>query len=94
MRLSPPVFSQLFNILLEPLLLILVQNTQTMWRRIVIAAIHNGIQVQPLYVALDFFEGYRSEHLPSNLMQNRRGYFDANTYESVDQLFSKFFPTT
>jgi 6-phosphogluconate dehydrogenase len=43
--------------------------------------------------ALAYFDGYRSERLPANLLQAQRDYFGAHTYERVDQPRGKFFHT-
>ena len=43
--------------------------------------------------ALAFFDGYRSERLPANLLQAQRDYFGAHTYERIDQPRGKFFHT-
>jgi 6-phosphogluconate dehydrogenase len=43
--------------------------------------------------ALAFFDGYRRERLPANLLQAQRDYFGAHTYERVDQPRGRFFHT-
>ncbi len=63
------------------------------WRRVVAAAITNGIPVPALSSALNYFDGYRSERLPANLLQAQRDYFGAHTYERIDSPRGKFFHT-
>lgn len=43
--------------------------------------------------ALAFFDGFRSERLPANLLQAQRDYFGAHTYERVDRERGQFFHT-
>lgn len=63
------------------------------WRRVVAEAVTNGIPVPALSSALCYFDGYRSERLPANLLQAQRDYFGAHTYERIDQPRGKFFHT-
>jgi 6-phosphogluconate dehydrogenase len=41
--------------------------------------------------ALSYYDGYRSEKLPANLLQGQRDFFGAHTYERTDQPRGKFF---
>ena len=52
-----------------------------------------GIPVPCLSAALAYFDGYRSERLPANLLQAQRDYFGAHTYERIDQPRGQFFHT-
>lgn len=63
------------------------------WRKVVASAVTNGIPVPALSSALSYFDGYRSERLPANLLQAQRDYFGAHTYERVDQPRGQFFHT-
>jgi 6-phosphogluconate dehydrogenase len=63
------------------------------WRKVVATAVTNGIPVPALSSALCYYDGYRSERLPANLLQAQRDYFGAHTYERVDQPRGKFFHT-
>ncbi len=63
------------------------------WRRIVSAAVQAGVPVPAFATALEFFDGYRSERLPANLLQAQRDYFGAHTYERVDRPRGQFFHT-
>ncbi|HEB77088.1 MAG TPA: NADP-dependent phosphogluconate dehydrogenase, partial [Methylothermaceae bacterium] len=55
------------------------------WRRSVADAVLNGLPVPALASALAYYDGYRSEHLPANLIQAQRDFFGAHTYERIDQ---------
>ena len=52
-----------------------------------------GIPLPCLSAALAYFDGYRSEQLPANLLQAQRDYFGAHTYERIDQPRGRFFHT-
>jgi 6-phosphogluconate dehydrogenase len=59
----------------------------------VAAAVKSGIPVPAMASALTFFDGYRSERLPANLIQAQRDYFGAHTYERLDKPRGEFFHT-
>ncbi len=63
------------------------------WRRSVSAAMLNGIPVPAFASALCYYDGYRTESLPANLIQAQRDYFGAHTYERVDAPRGQFFHT-
>jgi 6-phosphogluconate dehydrogenase len=63
------------------------------WRRAVAAAVQLGIPVPAYSAALAFYDGYRSERLPANLIQAQRDYFGAHTYERVDRPRGQVFHT-
>ena len=52
-----------------------------------------GSRCPAMTSALAYFDGYRSERLPANLLQAQRDYFGAHTYERVDQPRGQFFHT-
>ncbi len=54
------------------------------WRKVVIAAITNGIAAPAFSASLAYYDSYRRERLPANLTQSQRDYFGAHTYQSVD----------
>ncbi len=85
--------SNLNNLLLDPYFNKEVVESQTSWRRVVAKAVENGVPVPAMSSALAFFDGYRSEHLPANLIQAQRDYFGAHTYERVDYPRNQFFHT-
>lgn len=79
------------NLLLDPYFGEVITDAQAAWRRVMIYAIEQGIPVPAMSSALAFFDGYRSEQLPANLLQAQRDYFGAHTFERVDQPRGKFF---
>lgn len=54
------------------------------WRSIVSLAIQVGIPTPAMSSAISFYDGYRSERLPANLLQAQRDYFGAHTFELLD----------
>ena len=81
------------NLLLDPFFKETIENAQASWRRVIAATVSNGIPVPALTTALAYFDGYRSERLPANLLQAQRDYFGAHMYERVDQPRGEFFHT-
>jgi len=71
---------------------ILSENSES-WRRVIAAAVSQGIPVPAMSSALSWFDSYRSEWLPANLLQAQRDYFGAHTYERIDEPEGKFFHT-
>jgi len=83
----------LSNLLLDPYFRKTIDAAQGSWRRVVSAAIANGIPVPALSSALSYFDGFRSARLPANLLQAQRDYFGAHTYERTDKPRGEFFHT-
>jgi 6-phosphogluconate dehydrogenase len=81
------------NLLLDSYFTQTVLQAQEGWRRVVSAAIEMGIPVPAMSSALAYFDGYRSERLPANLLQAQRDYFGAHTYERTDRPRGEFFHT-
>jgi 6-phosphogluconate dehydrogenase len=81
------------NLLLDPFFTSILEDAQASWRRVAAAAVQNGIAAPALLSALAYFDGYRSERLPANLLQAQRDYFGAHTYERVDKKRGEFFHT-
>ena len=67
-----------------------IDKTQSNWRKIVSKAIETGLPVPAMSSALAFYDGYRTEHLPANLLQAQRDYFGAHTYERLDTSGKRF----
>ena len=84
---------ELKNLLLDPYFKEKVVNAQQGWRNIIAEAARNGVPVPALSAALNYFDGYRSERLPANLLQAQRDYFGAHTYERLDRPRGEFFHT-
>jgi 6-phosphogluconate dehydrogenase len=83
----------LTNLLLDPYFNHEVERAQTSWRKVVAQAVELGIPLPAMSAALAFYDGYRHERLPANLVQAQRDYFGAHTYERVDKPRGEFFHT-
>jgi len=83
----------LHNLLLDPYFTSKILQAQQGWRRVVSEAILHGIAIPAMATALNYFDGYRSERLPANLLQAQRDYFGAHTYERIDKPRGEFFHT-
>ena len=83
----------LTNLLLDPYFSSVIKDSESGWRRICGLAIANGIPAPAMTTALTYFDGYRCERLPANLLQAQRDYFGAHTYERVDCPRGEFFHT-
>lgn len=81
------------NLLLDPFFKDKVEKAQKGWRNLVSTAALNGIPVPAISSALGYFDGYRCEKLPANLLQAQRDYFGAHTYERLDKPRGEFFHT-
>jgi 6-phosphogluconate dehydrogenase len=84
---------ELNNLLLDDYFTNTVVNAQEGWRRVAMNAIGNGVPAPCLTAALNYFDGYRTERLPANLLQAQRDYFGAHTYERTDKPRGEFFHT-
>jgi 6-phosphogluconate dehydrogenase len=80
----------LSNLLLDDYFKGVIERCQGSWRRVVAKAVENGVPIPAFTTALAFYDGYRSERLPANLLQAQRDYFGAHTYERVDEPRGKF----
>ncbi|MCG3193878.1 MAG: 6-phosphogluconate dehydrogenase, decarboxylating [Thermoanaerobaculia bacterium] len=81
------------NLLLDPYFAAKVQASQAAWRRVLAAAVMNGVFAPAFATALHYFDGYRSSRLPANLLQAQRDYFGAHQYERLDRPRGEFFHT-
>ena len=81
------------NLLLAPYFRDAIAGAQAAWRRVVATAVTRGVPVPAFSSALAWYDGYRSERLPANLLQAQRDYFGAHTYERVDRPRGEFFHT-
>jgi 6-phosphogluconate dehydrogenase len=82
---------KLANLLLDPYFNKTVQKAQENWRKVVALAAECGISIPTFSSALAYYDGYRADRLPANLLQAQRDYFGAHTYERVDQKRGKFY---
>ncbi len=84
---------KLANLMLDPFFRKALNRSHRAWRNTVATAAKKGIPVPAFSTALAFYDGYRSERLPANLLQAQRDYFGAHTYERLDQPRGQFFHT-
>ena len=75
----------LTNLLLAPAFRETVLENQSAWRETVKTAIDLGIPMLAASASLAYFDAYRSERLPANLIQAQRDFFGAHTYRRVDK---------
>lgn len=73
------------NLLLAPYFRDVVTRSQASWRRVVALAANAGLPVPGLSSALNYYDLYRHERLPANLLQAQRDYFGAHTYRRIDK---------
>jgi len=73
------------NLLLAPYFQEVVRKAQPAWRNVVTTAVGLGISVPAFSSAVAYYDGYRSQRLPANLLQAQRDYFGAHTYHRVDK---------
>jgi len=83
----------LANLLLDPFFKNIINDCQTAWRKVIVKAVESGIPVPAFSSALAYYDSYRSEVLPANLLQAQRDYFGAHTYERIDKPRGEFFHT-
>jgi 6-phosphogluconate dehydrogenase len=81
------------NLLLDDFFKNAIDNAQAGWRKAIQLAIEFGIPTPAFSSALAFYDGYRCETLPANLLQAQRDYFGAHTYERIDKPRGEFFHT-
>jgi 6-phosphogluconate dehydrogenase len=81
------------NLLLDPFFKEKIEESQAAWRRVIAAAITNGVWIPAFSTALNYFDGYRNPRLPANLLQAQRDYFGAHMYERIDSPRGQFFHT-
>ncbi|MDR1497435.1 MAG: NADP-dependent phosphogluconate dehydrogenase [Puniceicoccales bacterium] len=82
---------KLANLLLDPYFNNTIHKAQANWRKVIALAVENGISLPTFSSALAYYDGYRTERLPANLLQAQRDYFGAHTYERIDQKRGKFY---
>ncbi|WP_321931809.1 NADP-dependent phosphogluconate dehydrogenase [Burkholderia cenocepacia] len=75
----------LANLLLDPYFKDIAANYQTALRDVVVAAVKAGVPVPAFASAVAYFDSYRSERLPANLVQAQRDFFGAHTFERTDK---------
>ena len=73
------------NLFLDKYFSGIVDNYQEAWRKVISIAVTRGIPVPAFASALAYYDSYRTERLPANLLQAQRDYFGAHTFERLDQ---------
>lgn len=84
---------KLENLLLDDYFKSVIESHQKAWRKVIATAVEMGIPVPAFSSALAYYDGYRSERVPANLLQAQRDYFGAHTYERVDKPRGQYFHT-
>lgn len=74
----------LASLLMDPEFAQEMIERQSAWRRVVTLAINAGISTPGMSASLAYFDSYRRDRLPANLVQAQRDYFGAHTYERID----------
>ena len=81
------------NLLLDDFFSNALNKYGASWRKAIIHGIEIGVPMPAFTTALSFFDGYRTDRLPANLLQAQRDFFGAHTYERVDKPRGEFFHT-
>ncbi|KAJ4775019.1 hypothetical protein LUZ62_059276 [Rhynchospora pubera] len=76
--------ANLANLLVDPEFAKEILDRQAAWRRVVSLAINYGVSTPGMSASLAYFDSYRRDRLPANLVQAQRDYFGAHTYERTD----------
>lgn len=77
--------SDLPNLLLDPGFRTAIQERQAGWREVIRTAVAHGIACMALADSLGYYDSYRRDRLPANLIQAQRDYFGAHTYQRLDR---------
>ena len=81
------------NLILDPYFRDIIVRSQANWRQVVQLAVGHGVAAPAFSAALAYYDSYRAERLPANLLQAQRDYFGAHTYERLDKPEGEFFHT-
>jgi 6-phosphogluconate dehydrogenase len=82
------------NLMLAPFFTAVLNEAQENWRKVISIACLNGIPVPSFAGSLAYYDSYRAERLPANLLQAQRDFFGAHTYERLDKPAGEFFHTS
>ena len=75
----------LVNLLMAPYFRDAVADAQDAWRKVIVSAVEQGVAVPAFSSSLAYYDGYRRERGPANLIQGQRDFFGAHTYRRVDK---------
>ena len=81
------------NLMLDDYFKGVLNASQQSWREVVSIAVKNGIAAPAFSASLAYYDSYRQDRLPANLLQAQHDYFGAHTYERVDKPRGEFFHT-
>ncbi len=81
----------LANLLMDPYFVEAVKKAESGWRKVVAACALEGVPAPAFASALSYFDGYRAEKLPANIIQAQRDFFGAHTFERTDGPRGQFF---
>jgi 6-phosphogluconate dehydrogenase len=70
-----------------------LSRSQQAWRGVVALAVSHGIAVPAMSASLGYYDSYRCERLPANLLQAQRDFFGAHAYERIDRPSGRWFHT-
>ncbi|HBM15839.1 MAG TPA: phosphogluconate dehydrogenase (NADP(+)-dependent, decarboxylating) [Lentisphaeria bacterium] len=84
---------ELINMLLDPFFAGIIKNCEESWRKVVCTAFELGIAIPTFSSALCYYDSYKSQVLPANMIQAQRDFFGAHTYERIDGKRGEFFHT-
>jgi 6-phosphogluconate dehydrogenase len=76
---------KLENLLLAPYFSEAIEKAQDAWRHVIATAAQLGLATPAFSTALAYYDGYRRDRLPANLLQAQRDYFGAHTYQRIDR---------
>ena len=79
------------NLLLDDYFKGCIDKYQANWRKVVSLAVAYGVPAPTFFSALAYYDGYRNDRLPQNLLQAQRDYFGAHTYERTDEPRGSYF---
>lgn len=82
--------SELSNLMLDPFFSDQLAQYQSNWRQVVAQAVLAGIPAGAISSALAYYDSYRTEVLPANLLQGQRDYFGAHSFTRVDRTDGKY----
>ncbi len=81
------------HLLMDPYFASEILKCQEAWREVVAQGASRGIPLPAMSTALGFYDSFRTERLPANLLQAQRDYFGAHTYRRTDRPRGESFHT-
>lgn len=73
------------NLLVDPYFAKEVMNNQENWRKTIVVGVLNGIPLPAFTASLNYYDSYRRDFLPANMIQAQRDFFGAHTYNRIDK---------